>query len=81
MYRVKWAYLSLPKIKKVRKSRFYSSKNYTNPFEHQVEILGHCTHILQKELCEYLLISHANSFLNIHFINILYTNIQFLRFP
>ena len=31
------------------------------------------TNILQKELCEYLLISHAQSFLNIPPLKILYT--------
>ena len=42
------------------------------------------TNILQKKLCEYLLISHAKSFLNIPPVNILYTNVEIktrLRFP
>ena len=41
----------------------------------QKKFLGHSTNILQKELCEYLLISHAKIFLNIPPVNILYTNV------
>ena len=50
--------------------------------EHSAEIPGHSTNILQKKLCEYLLISHAKSFLNIS--PVLYTNVEIktrLRFP
>ena len=62
----------------------FSNKNYANPCEHSEEILGHSTNILQKKLREYLLISHAESFLNIPPANILYTNVEIktcLRFP
>ena len=41
--------------------------------DHSEEIIGHITNILQKELCEYLLISHAQSFLKISPLKILYT--------
>ena len=34
------------KLKNVRKSRFYISKNYANPCEHSEEILEHITNIL-----------------------------------
>ena len=67
---VNWCIQVFQKLKNVRKSRFYSSKNYTNPCEHSEEILG------QKKLCEYLLISHVKSFLNIPPVNILYTNVE-----
>ena len=81
MFTVKRVYLSLSKIKNVRKSRFYISKNYANPCENSESILGHSMNIiqniLQKQLCEYLLISYAKSFLNI-----LYTDVEIktLRF-
>ena len=49
--------------------------------EHSEEMFEHSTNILQKKLCEYLLISHAKSFLNIPPVNILYTNVEIKTLP